>query len=102
MSRKYHCKADANQPEIVAAIRAIGGTVLHMHTLGHGAPDIAIGYGGLTLLAEIKDGSKKLTPDELAWHESWTGGCYLIRNIEDAARAVETLKSWGIILRGSR
>jgi hypothetical protein len=104
MSRKYGCKADKNQPEIVEAIRKLGGTVLHLHTLGHGAPDICIGYGGLSLLAEIKDGGRplsaqKLTKDEQEWHSKWTGGCYLIRNVEDAAKAVNTLKSWGMKLR---
>lgn len=102
--RRYHSKADANQPEIVEAIRKLGGTVLHLHTLGHGAPDLAVGYGGLTMLAEIKDGSKppsaqKLTPDEEKWHGSWTGGVYLIRDIEDAARMLDTMRRWASALR---
>lgn len=99
MSRRYLCKADANQPEIVKAIRAMGGTVLHMHTLGKGAPDIAVGYGGITMFAEIKDGDKKLTPDKQEFHNTWTGGVYLIRNTHDAERMVHTLMAWSIALR---
>lgn len=104
MSRKFSCRVDSNQGEIVAAIRKLGATVAHTHTIGKGFPDICIGYAGQTMLAEIKDGSKppsgqKLTKDEQDWLDSWRGGCYLIRNIDDAAKAVETLKLWGSILR---
>lgn len=106
MSRKFSCRVDSNQPEVVAAIRKLGATVAHTHTIGKGFPDICVGHGGLTMLAEIKDGSKpqsaqKLTEDEQEWHDKWTGGCYLIRNVEDAAKAVETLKLWENILRSA-
>ena len=105
MSRRFHCKADANQPEIVEAIRRAGATVLHLHTIGKGCPDICIGYAGLSLLAEIKDGSKpqsaqRLTSDEQEWHDTWKGGVYIVRNVEDALNAVLTLRRWGDILRG--
>jgi len=101
---RFAARVDANQAEIVAALRQVGASVQHLHTVGKGCPDICIGHGGLSLLAEIKDGSKplsaqKLTKDEQDWHDKWTGGVYLIRNIEDALRAVETLKLWGIKLR---
>jgi len=99
MSRRYLCKVDANQPAIVEAIRKAGATVLHMHMLGKGAPDLAIGYGGMVLLCEVKQGNKKLTLDEQKWHEEWTGGVYLIRNIDDALNAVATLMRWAMILR---
>lgn len=99
MSRRYLCKVDANQPAIVEAIRRAGATVMDMHILGEGKPDIAIGHGGLTIIAEIKDGDKKLTPDEQEFHNTWTGGVYLIRNVEDALNAVATLRRWAMILR---
>jgi hypothetical protein len=66
---KFAARIDANQPAIVAAIRKMGATVLHLHTIGKGAPDILIGYQGKNALVELKDGAKppsarKLTPDE--------------------------------------
>lgn len=102
----YRCKVDDNQPEIVKFIRSMGATVQHLHTIGKGCPDIAIGYAGLTMLAELKDGSKpvsaqKLTADEQKWHDDWKGGVYLIRNVKDAANAVSTLRKWGDILRSN-
>ena len=64
-------KADANQGEIVQALRQMGASVQHTHQLGQGAPDAICGYKGVNLLIEIKDGGKppskrKLTPDEQA------------------------------------
>ena len=39
-------RVDANQPEIVEAVRKVGGEVLHTYTLGQGAPDIFVAIGG--------------------------------------------------------
>ena len=99
MSRKYFCRVDSNQAEIVAVIRAMGGSVMHMHQLGGGKPDIAVGYGGLTVLCEIKAGNKKLTPDEKEFHDTWTGGVYLIRCNDDAVGVMTMLRKWLSILR---
>lgn len=97
-------KVDANHGEIIKALRKVGCTVLDMSRLGDGAPDIAIGYGGLTCLAEIKDGSKppskrRLSSDEQEWHDAWTGGCRLILSLEDALAAANTLRRWSDVLR---
>ena len=69
-------RVDANQPEIVRAVRRVGGEVLYTHTLGQGAPDIFVAIGGAWYAVEIKDGSKppskrQLTPDEQEWHEKF-------------------------------
>lgn len=77
-------RIDKNQPAIVALFRKLGASVLHLHTLGGGAPDIAVGYRGRNALVEIKDGDKppsaqKLTPDEEAFHRDWRGQVAIIR-----------------------
>ena len=69
-------KVDANQTAITDALRKMGATVLHTHQLGRGAPDLAIGWHGVNLFLEIKDGNKppskrKLTPDEQEWRDNW-------------------------------
>ena len=97
-------RVDANQAEIVKLLRKAGCSVLDMSRLGGGAPDIAIGYGGLTMLCELKDGSKppsarKLTADEQKWHDTWTGGVRLITNPDDALLTVQTLRRWAMMLR---
>lgn len=90
---RYAAKIDANQPSIVSALRKIGASVLHLHTLGKGAPDILIAYRGRNVLLEIKDGSlppsaRALTPDEAKFHAEWRGELHIVHSVEDAIRAV--------------
>lgn len=86
-------RVDANQPEIVKALRGVGASVLHLHTVGKGCPDILIGFRGQNIAAEIKDGSKppskrRLTPDEQEWHEAWRGQVAIIETVDDALRLI--------------
>ncbi len=89
MSRRYAAKVDANQAEIVAALRAVGATVTPTHTAGAGFPDLAVGFRGINLLIEVKDGTKppsarKLTPDQEKWHATWTGQKAVVSSVAEA------------------
>lgn len=82
-------KVDANQAEIVAALRAIGATVTSLATVGNGCPDIVVGYRGINLLYEIKDGRKPksaraLTEKEKAWHAAWAGQACIVESVDEA------------------
>jgi hypothetical protein len=82
-------KVDANQPEIVDALRRAGASVRHTHMIGAGFPDIAVGYRSQTVLVEIKDGSKppsarKLTADEARFFEEWRGAAAVVETVDDA------------------
>lgn len=92
---KFAARIDANQPAIVAAIRKLGATVLHLHTIGKGAPDILIGYQGKNALVELKDGAKppsarKLTPDEQKFHAEWRGQVAIIESVDEAIAFIQT------------
>ena len=89
-------KADANQGEIVQALRQMGATVQHLHTVGKGCPDLLVGWHGVNLFLEIKDGNKppskrKLTPDEQAWHATWRGQVAIVESVEDAVRLLNSV-----------
>lgn len=92
-------KIDANQPEIVKALRQMGCTVQPLHTVGDGCPDLLVGAFGVTLLIEVKDGTKppsarKLTSDQEIWHRAWTGGpLVIVTDIEGAIRAVNVCRN---------
>ena len=58
MSRHWSAKADANQPEIVKALRAMGAAVEHLHRLKN-LCDLLVTYKGVTVAVEIK--AKPLT-----------------------------------------
>ncbi len=87
-------KVDANQEQIVSALRACGATV-RIVTQGDGLPDLLVGYRGYTILMEVKDGRKppsarKLTEEEQKFFNNWTGGMLAIVNSVD--EALELLK----------
>lgn len=78
-------KIDANQPEIVAALRAAGYWVQSLAAVGHGFPDlIACKKSGAIMLMEVKMPGERLTPDERNWHELFPGPVYVVTSIERA------------------
>lgn len=77
-------RVDANQASIVADLRAIGATVLHLHAVGQGCPDILVGFRGENYLFEIKSPKGRLTPGQEGWHSLWWGQVAVIRCLEDA------------------
>ena len=87
-------KIDANQPEIVKALRSVGATVQPLHQVGEGVPDLLVGYRRTTYLIEVKDGAKppskrELTPDQVTWHGQWWGGpCLVVNNVSEALAAI--------------
>lgn len=92
-------KTDANQTEIVEALRQIGCSVQLLHMVGKGCPDLLVGTMdnslGITvnLLLEVKDGSKppsarKLTPDQVKWHDGWRGQVTVVCSVDEAIQAV--------------
>jgi hypothetical protein len=88
-------KSDANQPQIVADLRAVGVSVQDLHAVGKGCPDILCGYRGKNYLLEIKGRSGKLTEDQNTWHIKWAGRVDVVRTTEEAYRAVGVLETWG-------
>ncbi len=83
-------RTDANQPEIVAAYRALGWTVVHTHMVGNGFPDLIVGRSfEITDLIEIKNGGKppserRLTPDEERFKNNWLGRpVRIIESVDD-------------------
>jgi hypothetical protein len=99
-------RVDDNQPEIVAALRYTGASVLHLHQVGSGCPDILAGLsrkcqgcgleGNYNYLIEIKDGAKspsrqRLKPDEQEFFDSWRGQVEIARSIDEALRIVGKL-----------
>jgi hypothetical protein len=88
-------KVDDNQKEIVKALRTLGCSVQHLHSVGAGCPDLLVGYKGFNILLELKDGNKspsqqKLTPDQIIWHRDWRGHVNVVNSSEQAILAVLT------------
>lgn len=93
----YARKADANQPEIVKALRAAGVEVEHLHTVGRGCPDLLCSVNGWTFLVEVKDGSKpassqRLTPDQITWHKGWKAVIHVVNSVGQALEVANQYK----------
>jgi len=90
-------RIDANQNRIVDALRYAGATVQSLAAVGNGVPDLLIGFNGVTVLMEVKDGSKppserSLTPLQLDWHSKWNGGTLcVVTDVESALRVLKVI-----------
>jgi hypothetical protein len=87
-------RVDANQKEIVAALRAVGARVRHTHMVGGGFPDICVKFRWRIYLLEIKDGAKapsarKLTSAEEKFFGEWAGSnVYVVESVEAALAVI--------------
>lgn len=82
-------RKDANQTDIVQALRASGAFVWDI-----GLPvDLLVGYRGVTVLVECKDGSKKrLTGLQDEFFKRWTGGALCrVDGVEAALRILKVI-----------
>jgi hypothetical protein len=92
---RLRARVDSNHEEIVKALREAGASVKSCAQLGHGWPDIAVGWRGRNFFFEIKDPKRKpservLTTDEKAWHYCWNGQVCVIESVEAAFEVMET------------
>lgn len=91
---RLRAKVDANQREIVEALRKAGCSVQTLAAVGAGVPDLLVGFRGQTYLIEVKDPAKppshrRLTDKQVAWHGSWQGDpVQIVKSPEEALVAV--------------
>lgn len=96
-------RVDANQAEVVSALRKVGCRVGLTHMVSAGFPDLVVGIPSLgplfrpkrVVFVEVKDGSRppserRLTPDQERWHAEWSG--YPVFVIESVEQALELVK----------
>ena len=90
-------RVDANQREVFKAFRKLGCSVWDTSRLGGGFPDCVLGYGGVCITVEIKDGSKppsarKKTPDQIKWWDEWKGApMAIVTDVDGALRFARLL-----------
>ena len=83
---RYAARVDANQDQVVSALRAAGAYVWII-----GLPvDLLVGYNNKTFLFELKiDSKKKLTKLQLDFFDKWKGAnLHKIDGPEDALRII--------------
>lgn len=91
-------KADQNQAEIVAALRAAGAGVELITSASRraGIPDLLVGFRGRNWLLEVKrpgtgprgGGAGVLSDDQRVWIASWKGSVAVVTSVEEALSAI--------------
>jgi len=91
-SVRYAKRVDANHGELRSAFRRLLGAdnVVDTSKAGFGLGDLAVSYGGLVMLIEIKTEKGKLTKAQKACSLPQR----LVRNINDVEETVAVLKRW--------
>ena len=84
----YARSVDQNQAEIVADLRRMGYQVAITSRLGEGKPDIMVADENRQVWVEVKMPGKKLTEDEIAFHEVWP------KNLRIVAYCTEDVLLW--------
>lgn len=81
-------RADPNQKDIVQALRDVGASVIHLHMVGRGCPDILVGFRGRNTLMEIKTEKGKLNKRQRSFFDEWRGECWVVRTVDSALEAI--------------
>jgi hypothetical protein len=82
-------KIDANQNEIVDALRAVGASVQSLAKVGGGCPDLLVGHMGRNFVFEVKDGGR-FTPAQKKWHAEYTGTAHVVNTVQEAMLILAT------------
>lgn len=90
---RHRPRKDKNHAQIVDALKAFGATVADTSALGGGIPDLLVGYKGVNVWIEVKDGQGSLTDDQVEFSARWRGASVKVcRTVDDALRAVGVLQ----------
>ena len=87
-------KKDANQDGIVAALEAVGCSVVDASAIGCDFPDLVVGRLGRTYLIEVKnpEARGKLTDGQLKFFDWWRGQVDQAETVDDALRIVGAIE----------
>lgn len=84
-------KRDANEAEIVEALKKAGAQVLRISQ----PVDLVVAYNLRNYLLEVKSDNGRLTPMQQKWFAEWEGPAYVVHNPEEALLAIGAIKQPG-------
>jgi hypothetical protein len=81
---RIKARVDTNHAEIRDAFRSMGFSVVSLHQLGGGIPDLAVSRNEKTAYVEVKrDKKATLTPDQVKFKAECKGLVFLVTCVED-------------------
>lgn len=87
-------RVDGNHDEVLEALRRVGAKAVYLRT----PIDLLVGFRGVNVLLELKDGRlppshRQLTADERDFIATWPGTVYVVTSPEEAVlRVVEAAR----------
>ena len=81
-------KVDANQNEIVDALRKIGVSVLHLHQVGKGCPDLLCWHRHRYVLLEVKVPGEGPNKEQVEFIDRWPGELHIVHSVTEALVAI--------------
>lgn len=86
-------RTDANQQEIVEALRKVGAAVLVTPKVCKGFPDLIVGFGGTNFLVEVKNpktryGQKGLSENQKRWSALWPSPVFCVKSVAEALAVI--------------
>jgi hypothetical protein len=88
MSLNRHAvQRDANEPEIVDALKRVGCTVWRLDIV-----DLLVGRLGKNYLLEVKRPGADLNARQKEMHSVWRGTIHMVKTVDDALKAVGAMQ----------
>lgn len=79
---------DAIQAEVSDALEKIGCSVVSLHRVGGGIPDLLVGRAKCNWLMEVKTKKGKLNALQEEWHSAYRGQVCVVRSAMEAVAVV--------------
>ena len=83
---------DANQPEIVAALRKAGAEVTPLHTVGKGVSDLLVSFRQRWLVMECKAHNGDLNALQREWIGKQRGPVYVVKTPSEAVEILNMVR----------
>ncbi len=83
---RLRARIDANQAEILDALRAVGAEARSVAALGSGMGDVLVAFRRRLFLLEVKTTRGQLTADQMTFHQRWPVS--IVRTVDDALDAI--------------
>jgi hypothetical protein len=84
-------KVDANQDQIVSALRAAGASVQSLAPIGKGCPDLLVAFRAGMYLMEVKSGKGEPNDLQLKWHAGWEAPVHVVYGPDEALSVIGVL-----------
>jgi hypothetical protein len=89
----YAPKADSNHSEVTGWYEELFCSVLDLHKLGGGAPDLLVGCAGRSELVEVKPEAGQLRANQVTFNRTWRGNkVVLVRTQADVINHVKNIR----------